>query len=117
MCRDIETSKRLIYECINVLLIWRLLGGFLSFDVKWKHIVIYKMYFRLEKKDENEEGLNVHLKSSLLNYASVLRLKYRSTACYITAFANICNDITVCMHIYANIFIDKLSTERRPILQ
>lgn len=89
MCRDIETSKHLIYECINVLLIWSLLADFLSFDVKWKHIVIYKMYFRLEKKDENEEGLNVHLKS-LLNYASVLRLKYRSRACYITDFANIC---------------------------
>lgn len=66
MCRDIETSEHLIYECINVLLIWRLLGGFLSFDVKWKHIVIYKMYCRLEKKDENEEGLNVHIKSSLI---------------------------------------------------
>lgn len=63
------------------------------------------MYRRLEKKDENEEGLNVHLKSSLLNYASVLRLKYRSRACYITAFANICNDITVCMHIYMLIYL------------
>lgn len=50
MCRDIETSKHLIYECINVLLIWRLLGDFLSFDVKWKHIFIYKMYCRLEKE-------------------------------------------------------------------
>lgn len=66
MCRDIETSKHLIYECINVLLIWSLLADFLSFDVKWKNIFIYKMYCRLEKKDENEEGLNVHIKSSLI---------------------------------------------------
>lgn len=56
MCSDIETSKRLIYECINVLLIWRLLGGFLSFDVKWKHIVIYKMYCRLEKKNKTKKA-------------------------------------------------------------
>lgn len=37
MCNKMETSYHLIYECKNVLLIWRLLSEFLSFDVKWKH--------------------------------------------------------------------------------
>lgn len=113
MCNKMETSYHLIYECKNVLLIWRLLSEFLSFDVKWKHIIIgfylennrktatlnflislialriykYKMYCRLEKIDENEEGLKTHIKLSLLNYASVLRLKYKSRASYITDFA------------------------------
>lgn len=45
------------------------------------------MYCRLEKIDENEEGLKTHIKLSLLNYASVLRLKYKSNASYITDFA------------------------------
>lgn len=39
MCNKMETSYHLIYECKNVLLIWRLLSEFLSFDVKWKHII------------------------------------------------------------------------------
>lgn len=34
ICNDLETSKLLIYKCKNVLLIWRLLREFLSFDVK-----------------------------------------------------------------------------------
>lgn len=47
------------------------------------------MYCRLQKLDENEEGLKAHLKTFLLNYASVLRLKYKSRASYITDFADI----------------------------
>lgn len=36
---------------------------------------------------ENEDGLKAHLKAALLNYASVLLLKYKSRYIYFTAFA------------------------------
>lgn len=35
MCKNIETSKHLVYECKNVLLIWRLLSEYFFFDVGW----------------------------------------------------------------------------------
>lgn len=80
-----------------MLQIWRLLDEYLSFDINCKYIIVgvylennrnsatlnfvisliqlniykYKMYCTLEKKiHKNEEGLKVHLKSSLMNNAS-----------------------------------------------
>lgn len=80
-----------------MLQIWRLLDEYLSFDINCKYIIVgvylennrnsatlnfvisliqlniykYKMYCTFEKKiDKNEEGLKVHLKSSLMNNAS-----------------------------------------------
>lgn len=80
-----------------MLQIWRLLDEYLSSDINCKYIIVgvylennrnsatlnfvisliqlniykYKMYCTLEKKiDKNEEGLKVHLKSSLKNNAS-----------------------------------------------
>lgn len=47
------------------------------------------MYCRLGKLDEHEEGLMAHLKSSLINYAFVLRLKYKYRARCITDFTDI----------------------------
>lgn len=107
-----EISYYLIYECKNVLLIWRLLSEFFFFDVKWKYIIIgfylennrkivilnfliflivlriykYKMYCRLEKIDENEEGFKMYIKLFLLNYVFVLCLKYKFRVSYIIDF-------------------------------
>lgn len=76
---------------------WRLVDEYFVFYIRWKYILVgfyrendwksatldfiisllarkiykYKMYCSLEKLDENEESLKAHLKSSLLNYASV----------------------------------------------
>lgn len=47
------------------------------------------MHCRLKRLDENEEDLKAHLKSYLLNYASVSRLTYKFRACYISDFADI----------------------------
>ena len=39
-CKQIETIKHLIYECDNVKNIWNIVSSYLSFEVKWKHIVV-----------------------------------------------------------------------------
>lgn len=47
------------------------------------------MYCKLEKLDKNKDGLKAHLKLFLINNASVLRLRYKSRARYITDFIDI----------------------------
>ena len=98
MCDTLETCEHLIYNCSNVQSLWKLLSLYLNFDVKWKHIAVgfyfeknrktldlnfiisfiafriykYKMYCRLEKKDENEFEIRNHVKLSLAYYSSAL---------------------------------------------
>ena len=98
MCDTLETCEHLIYNCRNVQSLWKLLSLYLKFDVKWKHIAVgfyfeknrktldlnfiisyiafkiykYKMYCRLEKKDEKEFEIRNHVKLSLVYYSSAL---------------------------------------------
>jgi len=40
ICKTIENTKHLLYECKNVERIWRKLGSFLLIDIKWKHFIL-----------------------------------------------------------------------------
>ena len=102
MCPDtIENTKHLIFECLNIQNIWKILSAAIRFDIQWKHIVIgfcleynekvsifnniisfiacriykYKMYCRLESIDESEYAIRFHLKKQLLFYYNVLKLR------------------------------------------
>ena len=102
MCPDtIENTKHLIFECVNIQNIWKILSAAIRFDIQWKHIVIgfcleynekvsifnniisfiacriykYKMYCRLESIDESEYAIRFPLKKQLLFYYNVLKLR------------------------------------------
>ena len=36
----IENTKHLIFECVNIQNIWKILSAAIRFDIQWKHIVI-----------------------------------------------------------------------------
>ena len=102
ICPDaIENTKHLIFECVNIQNIWKILSVAIRFDIQWKHIVIgfclennekvsifnsiisfiacriykFKMYCRLELIDESEYAIQCHLKKQLLFYHNVLKLR------------------------------------------
>ena len=102
MCKtckeEIENSKHLILDCRNVQFIWKLVSNYVGFNIKWKHIVVgffsvrnettvvlnlllsfvalkiykYKMFCRLENKEETSEGLLNNLKSAISQYSETL---------------------------------------------
>lgn len=39
-CNEIENSKHLIFDCVNVVKIWKVASECLNFDINWKHIVL-----------------------------------------------------------------------------
>lgn len=39
-CNEIENSKHLIFDCVNVEKIWKAASECLNFDIKWKNIVV-----------------------------------------------------------------------------
>lgn len=39
-CNEIENSKHLIFDCVNVAKIWKVASECLNFDIIWKHIVL-----------------------------------------------------------------------------
>ena len=97
-CKHVENIKHLIFECNNVHGIWNSVGKFLSFQIKWKHIVVgfyseendkiktlnlfisyvafriykYKMLCRLDSLSETAYNLYNHVKKSIYFYSSVL---------------------------------------------
>ena len=101
-CKNLEKIKHLILECNNVHEIWipNSVGKFLSFQNKWKHIVVgfyseendkiktltlfisyvaytcriykYKIQCRLDFLNETEYNLYNHVKKSIYFYSSVL---------------------------------------------
>lgn len=100
ICKTIENTKHLLFECKNVEHIWRKLGSFLLIDIKWKHIILgfyleqndkieslnllisfiaykiykYKMYCRIESLQETEINVCKSVKNALIQYSSMLRL-------------------------------------------
>ncbi|XP_056007600.1 uncharacterized protein LOC130050839 [Ostrea edulis] len=98
ICRDAkENNEHLILKCKNVSHIWDIVKQILKFDISWKTIVIgfyyennektlflnsiisliackiykYKMYCRLDNKDEKPQEICNHIKSKLNFYTEV----------------------------------------------
>jgi hypothetical protein len=102
MCKtcnnEIENSKHLIFECRNVQFIWKSVSNYMGFNIQWKHIVVgffsvrsettvvfnlllsfvalkiykYKMFCRLENKEETSQALLYNLKSCISQYSETL---------------------------------------------
>ena len=107
MCNDTEDIKHLLYDCIHVLYVWKMLSLVLSSEVQWKHVILgfyfqqnsklfflntvisflafkiykYKLYWSLQNKAEQESMLMSYVKNILINNCAVL-LKFSNTMSY-----------------------------------
>lgn len=107
-CKDVkENNEHLILRCKNVSQIWGTVEKCLNFDVSWKKVVIgfyfeknektlflnslisliackiykYKMYCRIENKDEKSQEICNHIKYVLTFFSEVYKsLSQRSFA-------------------------------------
>ena len=99
--------KHLLYDCIHVQFVWKMLSLVLSFNVQLKHVILgydfeqnskvcflntvisilafkiykYKMYCRLQNKVEQESMLVSYIKNNLINNCAIL-LKLLNTMSY-----------------------------------
>ena len=114
ICQNqIENIRHLIFDCVNVLKIWKTLSEYLGFNVQWKHIIIgfyhvrnnttklynllfsciayriykHKMFCRIDKIDENENSLVHAIRDSVGSYANVMKhLKKNTDASFFQNF-------------------------------
>lgn len=75
ICKIIENIKYLLFECKNVEYIWRKLGFFLLFDIKWKYIIL-GFYLEYNDKIELLNLLIFFIVYKIYKYKMYCRIKF-----------------------------------------
>ena len=91
-CLDkIKNSKHLIFECINVMKIWKTLESILNFEIQWKHLVVGFYY---------EDNNKVVLLNNLLSYVACRIYKYKMF-CRINSLQE--SEISICQNLKSHL--------------